>query len=194
MLIKIIRQIFISIFPCEFHEMQCHSNMLGCKCGKKGERPSVPQFQLPEYARGLPNETLALIRSQVGKQSAIPEEFDLSSQLLQQLAGTSADQFQFPVQDIQNALASQQAIQLEDFQKQIRPLLAAQGQLDSSAHTNLLSDFLQGQQSQALGTTADVLTQQALNNLQLQQFIPQFQSGIAGQLAGVGGQRAVIGA
>jgi len=43
-----------------------------------------------------------------------------------------------------------------------------------------------------LGTTADVLTQQALNNLQLQQFIPQFQSGIAGQLAGVGGQRAAL--
>lgn len=181
---------------CQFSEPRCKAfkggGILKCNCGKSGKAPSAPQYQMPSWAAGLPEEQLALIRSQIGKQASIPGEFDIASQALQGLLGTQAEQFQLPIQQIQDALAAQQGIQYQDYLKEIRPIMAAQGQLDSSGYTNRISDFLQGQQAQSYGTNADLLTQQALQNLQLQQWVPQFQSGIAGQLAGLGGQRSAL--
>jgi len=184
----------------------------------KNEKPSVPEYQLPAWAEGLPSETLDIIRQSVGAQAATPPEFDIASQSLQGLLGTQLtpqtvgipedyatarqgftglagyqpDQFAFPMDEIQQALAAQQAIQMEQYQKQIRPMLAQQGQLDSSYHTNLLGDYLQGQQAQTYGTTADLLTQQAQQNAQIQQWLPQFQSGVYGSLANLGTQQSGI--
>lgn len=173
-------------------------NMLGLNFLKKSilyfggdeEEPTAPAFTLPEWARGLPPETLELIRGQVGAQVAEPAEYGISSQALQQMLGYQPEQFQFPMEEIQQAMAAQQALQMEQYQKQIRPTLAGMGQLDSTYYANLLSDFMKGQQAQTYGTTADLLTQQAQQNLQTQQWLPQFQAGVAGQLGGLGGQRA----
>ena len=181
---------------CRFADPKCKAfnggGLLKCTCGKSGKAPSAPAYQMPSYAQGLPEEQLALIRSASGKTAAMPQEYDIASQSLQGLLGTSPDQFQFPMQDIQQALAAQQGIQYQDYLNQIRPIMAAQGQLDSSGYTNRISDFLKGQQSQTYGTTADLLTQQAMQNLHLGQWLPHFQSGIAGQLAGLGGQRSAL--
>ncbi len=185
-----LKKLFNALFPCHFNEKECADNLFGCKCGKGGSAPEAPQYQQPEWAAGIPEETLGLIRQGIGQQVAAPEEYGVASQALQGLLGYQPEQFQLPVQEIQDALAAQQAIQMEQYQQQIRPLLAAQGQLDSSYHTNLMGDYLQGQQAQTYGTTADLLTQQAQQNQQIQQWLPQFQAGIAGQLAGVGGQQA----
>ncbi len=193
MLKKILRYLFSK---CRFSDPKCKAfnggGALKCTCGKSGKAPSVPAYQQPAWAGGLPEEQLALIRSQVGKQAPIPGEFDIASQALQRLLGTQAEQFQLPIQQIQDALAAQQGIQYQDYLKEIRPIMAAQGQLDSSGYTNRISDFLQGQQAQSYGSTADLLTQQAMQNLQLQQWEPQFQAGIAEQLAGLGGQRSAL--
>lgn len=193
---KLIRKTFFE--KCRFADPKCKAfdggGILKCSCGKSGKAPSpaVPAYQMPSYAQGLPEEQLALIRSMSGKQAAMPQEYDIASQALQGLLGTQADQFQLPIQQIQDALAAQQGIQYQDYLKEIRPVMAAQGQLDSSGYTNRISDFLQGQQAQSYGSNADLLTQQALQNLQLQQWVPQFQSGIAGQLAGLGGQKSAL--
>jgi len=152
----------------------------------RGATVNVPQFQLPDYAEQVPQELLGLIRQGVGAQVPMPQEYGIASQALQNILGLQPQQFQFPMDAIQQALAAQQALQLQDYQKQIRPMLAQQGQLDSSYYTNLISDFLRNQQAQTYGTTADLLTQQALQNLQLQQYFPQLQSGVAGQLTGLG--------
>lgn len=196
-LIKEILKSFNSLnSKCRFADPKCKAfnkgGLLKCTCGKKGKAPSAPAYQIPGWASGLPEEQLALIRAQVGKEAPVPGEFDIASQALQGLLGTQAEQFQLPIQQIQDALSAQQGIQYQDYLDQIRPIMAAQGQLDSSSYTNRISDFLQGQQAQSYGTTADLLTQQALQNLDLQKWIPQFQSGIAGQLAGLGGQRSAL--
>src|SRR3990167_1213821 len=160
--------------------------------GDGDDKPEAPAFQLPSYAQGLPEEQLALIRARIGKTAGTPQEFDIASQALQGLLGTQASQFQFPREAIQQALDAQQAQELQRYQQQVNPLLAQRGQFDSSTRENLLTDFLGYQSTARLGTTADLLTQEAQQNLQLQQFIPQFQSGIAGQLAGLGGQRSAL--
>lgn len=160
--------------------------------GGDEDAPQAPQFNLPPWAQGLPPEILELIRGQVGQQVQEPAEFGIASQQLQQLLGIQPEQFQFPTEEINRALQAQQALQFEEFQRQIRPLAAAQGQLESTGFTNQIGQFLQGQQAQSLGINADLLTQQALQNLQTQRAIPGFQAGVAGQLAGLGGQRAGI--
>jgi len=182
------------------------------------EKPKAPEFQLPEWAKGLPEETINLIRQGIGQQATTPPEYDIASQSLQSLlgynptpqivgipedyatarqgftdlAGYQPDQFALPMDEIQQALAAQQAIQLEQYQKQIRPMLAQQGQLDSSYYTNLLGDYMKNQQAQTYGTTADLLTQQAQQNAQIQQWLPQFQSGVYGSLANLGTQQSGI--
>ena len=137
-------------------------------------------------------ELLGYARQGVGKTLAEPSEYGYVSDYLKNLMGYQPSQFQFPMEDIQKALSAQQGLQMQDYLQQIRPSLASQGQLDSTYYTNLLGKYLQGQQAQTYGTTADLLTQQALNNMQIQQWLPSFQSGVAGQLAGLGGQRAGI--
>lgn len=161
--------------------------------GGDQETPEAPAFQLPQWAQGLPPEILNLIRGQVGQQLPVPQEFGMARQTLQDLLALQPQQFQLPIEQIQQALAAQQALQMQQYQQQIRPALAGAGQLDSTYHANLLGQFLQGQQAQTYGTTADLLTQQALQNLQLQQYFPQMRAGVAGQLAGLGGQQAGIG-
>jgi hypothetical protein len=181
-----------------------------------GDKPEAPTYEIPAWAQGLPQETLGLIRQGIGQQVATPQEYGVASSTLQdllkfqpqqltepteygdvssklqQLYGYQPEQFQLPISDIQQALQAQQALQLENYQKQIRPVLAQQGQLDSSYYTNLLGDYLKGQQAQTYGTTADLLTQQALQNAQIQQWLPQYQAGIAQQLQSLGGARSGI--
>jgi len=163
--------------------------------GGGGDAPEAPEFVLPEAIQGVDQETLDLIRSQIGREAATPAEFDISSQALQDLLGYQFDDtaFQLPIDQIQEALSAQQAIQKEQFLQELRPIVAAQGQLDSTGYTNRIADYIQGQQAQSLGSRADLLTQQSLQELsrqqQLNQFIPQFQAGIAQQRAGVGQQR-----
>lgn len=185
--------------------------------GKSPERPAYPGYDTSQL-QSLIDEYLNLVRGGVGKtltepseyglvsqrlqnllgfqpsitQITTPQEYGIASQALQDILGLQPEEFQFPMADIQKALEAQQAVQLEDYLKQIRPVLAQQGQLDSSYYTNLLGDYIQRQQAQTYGTTADLLTQQALQNLQLQQYFPQLRSGVAGQLAGLGGQQADI--
>src|SRR3990167_899827 len=128
---------------CKFSDPKCKAfnggGILKCTCGKGGKQPSAPAYQLPGWASGLPEEQLALIRSASGKTAAMPQEYDIASQALQGLLGTSPDQFQFPMQDIQQALSAQQGIQYQDYLNQIRPIMAAQGPLDSSWVKNRIS-------------------------------------------------------
>jgi len=160
--------------------------------GGDDDEPQAAPFVLPGFAQGLPEEQLALIRSQIGKTVAAPGEFDIASQSLQGLLGISPDQFQFPLEAINQALDAQQAQQLQRFEENVNPLLAQRGQLDSTTRENQLGRFLSDQGTSRLGTTADLLTQQAQQNFQLAQFLPQFQSQIAGQLGGLGGQRVAL--
>lgn len=156
------------------------------------ERPDAPQFQMPSWAQGLPEEMLQYIRQGVGQQLQQPQEYDIASQQLQQLLGQQQSQFQLPIEAIQKALAAQQQQQYRDWSEQINPILANQGQLDSSYHANLVGRYLQDQQTASLGNTANLLTQQAQENLNTQRWYPQMQAGLAGQLAGVGSQKSDV--
>lgn len=181
-------------------------------------QPESPTWALPDWAQNLPPEILQYIREGVGQQLSIPAEWGTSSdilnrllnynpqlstyaepaeynqvsQMLNQLYNTPISNFQYPMEDIQKALAAQQALQLEQYQKQINPILADQGQYDSSYATNLLSDYIRGQQAESLGYTANLLTNQALQNYNLQQWFPQFQSGVASQIGSLGQMRSAI--
>lgn len=161
--------------------------------GDDSQPPQAPMYELPSWAAGLPEEQLKYIRQFAGQGGLqMPSEYGISSQALQGMLGYQPQQFQFPMEAIQQALDAQQAQQLQQYQEQIRPVLARQGQLDSSSYTNLLDRYLQGQQTSRLGNTANLLTQQAQQNFDLSKWLPQFQSGVAGQLAGVGGQKANV--
>jgi len=160
--------------------------------GDDEEPPPAPTYQQPSWSANLPPEVLGYIRQGVGKQITEPTEYGLVSQYLQNLMGYKPEQFAYPLTDIQRALEAQQALQLEQYQKQIRPVLAQQGQLDSTYYANLLGDYIKNQQSQALTNYANLLTNQATQNYNLAQWLPQFQSSVAGQLAGLGGQRVGI--
>ena len=159
---------------------------------KGGSQPTAPTYQLPEWAQNLPPEIIQYIQQGVGGQLQMPSEYGTASQTLQGLLGYQPDQFAYPMQEIQQALSAQQGLGMEQYLQQIRPIMAQQGQLDSSAYTNLISDFMKGQQAQTYGTTADLLTNQAQQNLQIQQWLPQFQASIAQALQGVGGAQANI--
>lgn len=160
--------------------------------GDDEQPPAAPSYQLPSWASNLPPEILSYIRQGVGQQLAEPGEYGVASQTLQDLLGYTPEQFQYPMEDIQKALAAQQALQLQQYQQQIRPMMAQQGQLDSSYYTNLLGNYLQGQQAQTYGTTADLLTNQAQQNYQLQQWLPQFKASVSQALQGLGGSRSGI--
>jgi len=158
-----------------------------------GGAPPPPGYELPAWAAGLPEEQLKYIRQLAGQGGLqMPSEYGISSQALQNMLGYQPQQFQFPMEAIQKALDAQQSMQLQQYQDQIRPTLARQGQLDSTYYTNLLDKYLQGQQTSRLGNTANLLTQQATQNYDLSKWLPQFQTGVAGQLAGIGGQKANI--
>ncbi|HDN59681.1 MAG TPA: hypothetical protein ENF20_06965 [Candidatus Marinimicrobia bacterium] len=158
------------------------------------ELPPPPTFQsqIPGWATGLPDETLRYLRQGVGQQIPVPQEYGAASDWLQQALQYQPDKFQYPMEEIQKALQAQQAIQFQDYLKQVRPMMAQQGQLDSSAYTNLIGEYMKGQQAQQYGTTAELLTQQALQNLQTQRWLPEFQTGVAGHLAGLGQQQAAL--
>lgn len=157
--------------------------------GGDDEAPNPPQYQMPEWASGLPPEILNYIRQGVGKQVTEPSEYGISSQALQQMLQYQPSQFAYPMEDIQKALDAQQSLQMQDYLEQIRPIMANQGQLDSSSYTNLVSDFLRGQQTQRYGTVADLLTNQANQNYQLNTWLPQYRASVAQALQGVGGAR-----
>src|SRR3990167_1471827 len=161
--------------------------------GDENNPPAPPQYELPSWAQGLPEEQLQYIR-QFAQSGGLqmPQEYGISSQALQNMLGYQPQQFQFPMEAIQQALDAQQAQQLQQYQNQIRPVLAQQGQLDSTYYANLLDRYLQGQQTSRLGNTANLLTSQAQQNYDLSKWLPTFQSGVAGQLAGVGGQKANV--
>ena len=164
-----------------------------------GDMPEAPGFQLPEWAQGLPEETLNLIRQQIGQQVPEPGEYGMASQGLQGLMGyqPQAAAYQLPIEQIMAAQRQQQGLDLSRYQEQLRPTLAGQGQLDSTYYADMLGKYLQGQGAQSSQTMADLQIQQAMQNLnyqqQLQQWTPQFQAGILGQLAGLGGQRFGVG-
>ena|SRR3990167_558976 len=160
--------------------------------GDEEAPPAPPQYEVPSWAAGLPPEMLQYIRKFAGQSLQEPSEYGIASQSLQDLLGYQPNQFQFPMADIQRALEAQQGLQLEQYQKQIRPMLASQGQLDSSYYTNLIDNYLKGQQAQTYGNTADLLTRQAQQNYDLSKWLPQFKANVAGQLPGIGTQRANI--
>lgn len=243
---KLIRKIFFE--KCRFADPKCKAfdggGILKCSCGKSGKAPSAPQYQMPSYAQRLPEEQLALIRAQAGKQVTMPREYDIAGQTYQDLLkyspqlqellmpreydiagqayqdllkyspqlqklpmpseydfveqglkglhGYQPEQFRFPMEDIQKALEAQQALQYEQYQKQINPILASQGQYDSTYRANLLSDFLKNQQAQQYGTTADLLTNQAMQNLDISRWLPQLQSSALSGLQSLGGARSNI--
>lgn len=183
--------------------------------GGGDEAPAIPQMMTPEQQIASSprlTEFDQMLRQYIGKSYGMPAEWttatDVYSNLLnyipqltqlqepaeygqmaqglQGLLDYTPERFAYPMADIQKALEAQQALQLEQYQKQIRPVLAGQGQLDSTYYANLLDQYLRGQQAQTYGTTADLLTQQALQNLQLSQWAPQFKSNILGQVGNLG--------
>lgn len=177
-------------------------------CGKKESQPTIPSYSRAE----IPADLLSYIKSGVGRTLPEPSEYGISSQALQdllgympqlqqltepaeygraglgleELLGYTPDQFQYPMNEIQQALAAQQALQMEQYQKQLRPVMAQQGQLDSTYYANMISDYLKGQQAQTYGTTADLLTNQAMQNYDLSKWLPQFKSGILGEMGNLG--------
>lgn len=157
-------------------------------CGKKEQQPTIPSYSRAE----IPADLLSYIQSGVGKTLAEPSEYGISSQALQDLLGYTPEQFQYPMDEIQQALAAQQALQMEQYQKQLRPIMANQGQLDSTYYANMIGDYLKGQQAQTYGTTADLLTNQATQNYDLSKWLPTFRGGAAEALAGLGSNRTGI--
>jgi len=156
------------------------------------ERPAFPQFDPNQNLQPLIDEFLGLTRQGIGQQVGVPEELGVSSQFLQNLLQQTPEQFTLPVDQIQQALQAQQAIQKQDFLNQIRPTLAQQGQLESSAFTNLLSDFTQQQQADELTNLANLLTTQAQGDIANRQAFLGQQLGATGQLSGLGSQLANI--
>lgn len=191
---------------------------LGGNNGDDGGPPAPPQYELPAWAQGLPEEQLKYIRQYLGTQLQEPSEYGMASNTLQGLLNYSPQlsylqmpseydtvgqgfgnllnyqpsQFQFPMEEIQRALDAQQAMQLQQYQNQIRPVLAKQGQLDSSYYTNLLDKYLQGQQTSRLGNTANLLTQQATQNYDLSKWLPQLKTSALSGLSALGGARTGI--
>ena len=160
--------------------------------GEEDEPPPPPKYELPDWAQGLPEEQLALIRKYIGSSLQQPAAYGQAGDVYNRLLNYQPSQFQFPMAEIQKALEAQQGLQFEQYQKQIRPVLANQGQLDSTYYANLLDNYLKGQQAQTYGTTADLLTQQGLTNLDILKWLPSFQAGVAGQLQGLGSAQTGI--
>ena len=166
-------------------------NIGGCSTtkGKASEPPKSPTAESAIASSALLQELEKMYRSYIGQSISTPAEWGQQGDVYTQLLNYTPEQFAYPMDDIQKALASQQALQLEDYQKQLRPMLAAQGQLDSTYYANLLGDYLQGQQSQSLSNTANLLTNQATQNYNLAQWLPQFKQSVAGSLGNLGQNR-----
>lgn len=162
--------------------------------GGNDSPPAVPTYDqsFPSWAKDLPPEQIALLRQYASGQTTTPSAFGQAQDIYGKLANYSPDQFKYPMEDIQKALQAQQDIQYQQYQKQINPILASQGQYDSSYRTNLNSDFLKGQQAQAYGQTANLLTNQASQNFDLSKMLPQWQGAAASGLTGLGAQQANV--
>jgi hypothetical protein len=96
-------------------------------CGGDEEQPDMPANVTPDQALGQSpylQYLQQLIGQGVGKTVAEPSEYGLSSQALQNLLGTNVGQYQYPTQDILNALKAQQTIDIGDWKNQINPQLA----------------------------------------------------------------------
>jgi len=161
--------------------------------GSSPERPAVPSWQPTPGLEGLPAEIRALIQQGVGAQVPEPAEYGVTSEALQRMLQLQPEQFQLPIEDLLQAQQAQQAIQQQDWLKQIRPGMAAQGQLESTYMTDLLGDFIRRQQVESLGMGSQLRMQEALENLTTQRWLPEYQAGVAGQLGALGGQRAQLG-
>lgn len=157
-----------------------------------GDAPTPPTYDqsFPAWAKGLPQEQIDLYRQIANNQIQQPAQYQQASDIYSKLANYQPSQFQYPMADIQKALQAQQDLQYQQYQKQINPILASQGQYDSSYRTNLNSDFLKGQQAQNYGTTANLLTNQANQNYDLSKWLPQIQGQAAQGLQGVGTAQA----
>lgn len=158
------------------------------------EAAPLPNFSsfIPSWANGLPPEILSEIQKYVGREIPMPGEYGQTGEALTNLLNYSPSNFSFPMEDIQKALDAQQGLQFEQYQKQLRPVMAGQGQLDSTYYANMISDFLKNQQAQKYGTTADLLTQQATQNFDLSKWLPTFKSNVASQIQGLGGAKSNI--
>jgi len=108
---------------------------------------------------------------QVRQGTMNPAEYGLASNKFQSLMGTD------PTEQIMAGLNAQQDIDRQKYEKYINPLMASQGQYDSTYRANMLGDYLAQQQSTALGQRG-----------QLAQWVPEFQAGLAGQLGNLGSQ------
>jgi len=100
-----------------------------------------------------------------------PAEYGLASNKFQSLMGTD------PTEQIMAGLTAQQDIDRQKYEKYINPLMASQGQYDSTYRANMLGDYLSQQQATALGQRG-----------QLAQWVPEFQSGLATSLGNLGSQ------
>ena len=160
--------------------------------GKKGDKysaPSAPMWeqQIPESLQSYFPDMVAYLNSLKGQQLQMPTEYGQAGDYLSNYLNNPPS-FNYPMEDIMKALEAQQALQQQDYLNQLRPLYAQQGQLDSSAYTNAIGKYMQGQQSTSYNRIADLLTQQALTNLGIQQTLP----GVAQGLSGIGTQKAGI--
>jgi len=100
-----------------------------------------------------------------------PAEYGLASNKFQSLMGTD------PTEQIMAGLTAQQDIDRQKYEKYINPLMASQGQYDSTYRANMLGDYLSQQQATALGQRG-----------QLAQWVPEFQSSLATSLGNLGSQ------
>lgn len=160
--------------------------------GGDEDAPVAPSYTLPDWAQDIPTDVLNYLNQAGSTTLSYPSEYSTVADTLNQLLNYQTTDFAYPMTDIQSALASQQALQLEDYQKQIRANLAKQGQLDSTYYTDLLSNYLKNQQSQSLTNTANLLTNQAEQNYNLQTWLPQFKTSVAQALQNLGTSKSGI--
>lgn len=160
--------------------------------GGDEDAPVAPSYTLPDWAQNIPTDVLNYLNQAGSTTLSYPSEYSTVADTLNQLLNYQTTDFAYPMTDIQSALASQQALQLEDYQKQIRANLAKQGQLDSTYYTDLLSNYLKNQQSQSLTNTANLLTNQAEQNYNLQTWLPQFKTSVAQALQNLGTSKSGI--
>lgn len=159
---------------------------------KKEDPPAVPTYDqsFPSWAKGLPQEQISMYNQFASNPIPMPAGYGQASDIYNKLANYTPANFQYPMAEIQKALQAQQDLQFQQYQKQINPTLASQGQLDSTYHTNLLSDYLKSQQAQNYGTTANLLTNQATQNYDLSKWLPTLQGTAASGLQNVGTAQA----
>jgi len=162
------------------------SNLFG---GGGGNSPSLPALSTPESTISNSAILSALQNLYSGYQNAsvaAPSQWETATDLYNQLANYQMSDYAYPVEDLTAAIKAQQDLAQQDYLKSMKSTLGAQGQLDSSYFTNLLSDYTKEQQSDYLSQYANILSANADRNYSAQQLVSGLKSTAASGLSGLG--------